>query len=116
MYDFTEPDPEDAAAMTEQFQLLEQRAASADDDLRRIGVHVRDRQRMQLPTPFGMKPALVLVATAGKLAFSERTLDPEADVMDREFRRIVATDRVDGYLDAQSEIRSALDEGRDPWA
>lgn len=116
MFDsFGDPD-EVGSASREEFDELERRATAAEDDLRRHGLHVNGRMVVQVPTPFGMKPAIAVSCVVGDLAFRSRVQDPEMGAVDKEFRKMVATDRVDGYLDAQAELRAALDEGRDPFA
>lgn len=114
---FDEIDPEDEVrrqAFHQEIDTLMERAGDElDEDLRKIGLYVQGRQVAQVHTPFGMKPALVLSANVGEIAFRSRVQDPEMDKIDRQFREIAAEDQVNGFLETRRELAKELEEGID---
>lgn len=101
-----------------QFDTLLERFEGFSDDLRKIGLYVEGPgpQMAQVPTPFGPQPAMVLMCQIGRVAFSDRVQNPEADQFERSFGVMAVDAENDAFLDERERIRKALEAGEDPYA
>lgn len=101
-----------------QFDTLLERFEGFSDDLRKMGLYVEGPgpQMAQIPTPFGMAPAMVVQCQIGRVAFSDRVQNPEADQFERSFAVMEVNAEDDAFLDERERIRKALEAGEDPYA
>lgn len=114
---FDESDPDDQVrrqAFQAEIETIERRGGDElDDQLRQIGLYVGHKAIGHVHSPFGPKPALIVTANVGEVAFAARTIAPEDDVFDRQFRDIKAQAEVDDFVDAREEIKRRLESGDD---
>lgn len=119
-YQFFDGDDPDDQVRRQAFQaeidVIEKRGGEKlDDELRKIGLYVGHKTIGHVHSPFGPKPALIITANVGEVAFAARTIAPEDDAVDRQFRGIKAQAEVDGFVDAREELRRRLESGEDPY-
>lgn len=101
-----------------QFDTLLERFEPFADDLRKIGLYIEGPgpQMAQIPTPFGSQPAMIVQCQIGRVAFSDRVQNPEADQFERSFAVLEVNAEDDAFLDERERIRKALEAGEDPYA
>lgn len=101
-----------------QFDTLLERFDGFSDELRKIGLYVEGPgpQMAQVPTPFGSEPAMVVQCQIGRVAFSDRVQNPEADQFERSFGVMEINAEDDAFLDERERIRKKLEAGEDPYA
>lgn len=85
-----------------------------DDDFRRLGLYVDRTDETVTEGPLGPVPVLVVEATIGAVAFTDRVVDPEKDAIDSQFREMEASMLTDEFLDAHERMRRNIAAGRDP--
>lgn len=112
------PDPDDdddalQAAIAAEADTFRTRIEAAEPELRKLGVYLDHAPIPHVvPTPFGVKPAMVLVANLGDVAFTRRVQDPEGHAMDTQFAGIESGANADEFLDARAEYVAKLREAR----
>lgn len=95
-----------------QRRLLQERyEAGMEDELRRLGVYVGEIQFQLLPTATGMCTAMVVSSSLGRVAFMDRTQDPEKNTIDTEFAEMMIATERDAFLDERARM---LREGPTP--
>jgi hypothetical protein len=112
------PDEHLPEALRAQFDTLLERFDGFSDELRKIGLYVEGPgpQLAQIPGPFGPQPAMVIQCQIGRVAFSDRVQNPEADQFERSFAVMEVNAEDDAFLDERERIRRALEAGEDPYA
>lgn len=100
------------------FDTMLERFEDFSDDLRQIGLYVEGPgpQMAQIPSPFGLQPAMIIQCNIGRIAFSARVQDPETDQMERSFGVLEIGAEDDAFLDERKRIAEALERGEDPYA
>lgn len=109
---FNPDDPEDQVRMEAfraQVDTLESKVEPLTEALaKQAGIYVTSHQFSPVPTPFGVKPALLLTANVGDLAFSKRIQDPEAAEFNRVASEMGKAAEIDGFLDARAELEASI--------
>lgn len=112
-----EIDPEDKIRM-DAFNLSVERINVQTEGfieaLKKLGLYVEMVHVQPVDTPFGPQPALVVAATVGRVAFTDRTLDPEQADIDRQFREIDHGSTQDTVNEDRERIKRNIAAGRDP--
>lgn len=120
------PDPNDpndpenivrGEAFRQAAEQLMERAGAMKERAEKIGLYIEGPPHIiEVPTPFGSRPALVQQFQIGRVAYQKRIQDPESDKFDDQFRVMEVEAQDDAFLDERERIRKALEEGRDPYA
>lgn len=86
----------------------------SDDDLRRLGLYVEHTDRTVVDGPMGPVQVMLVEATIGDVAFTDRVIEPERDATDIAFRELEAAMLTDTFLDEREQIKRNIAAGRDP--
>lgn len=110
-------DPDDPSIpqhVKDQADILLERWNNFADECRQMGLYVEgEPQIMMVPTPFGVEQAgLGVQFNIGKVAFSDRVLNPESDKFDKDIRTMEVTMADDNFLDERKRIADLLAEGK----
>lgn len=115
------PDDDDDEMHDEAFRaeasVLMERAEHVAEHAKTLGLYAEGPPQItSVPTPFGMKPALVQQFQIGRIAFQPRVQDPESEKFDDQFRVMEIQTQDDAFLDERQRIADALARGEDPYA
>ncbi len=109
-----EPEHHIPQHVKDQADVLLERWETFADDCRQLGLYIEgEPQIMMLPHPSGLERAgLAVQFNIGKVAFSDRVLNPEDARFDKDFRTMEVSAKDDQFLDERARIQKALAEGK----
>lgn len=85
-----------------------------EDQLRRLGLYVERTDRTVVDGPMGPVQVMLVEATIGDVAFTDRVIDPAKNDTDTAFREMEAAMLSDEFLDQREQIKRNIAAGRDP--